>query len=220
MISKESQNYAQFSIDQPAYYRIRIKRELEEHWSDRMGGMQIRGQTQGDGSIVTTLEGQLVDQAALFGVLVALYNMRLPLISVECLDINRDDKNLLIKVRVEQKADYLKFIVTGMQSSLQTPDPFETILNSCKLAGLNRALVDYRNLEGGNWDDPETGYAQGVGQFYQEYLDAGGLPLRISVVGKGEMIEAWKQSEKIVRGYGLEALVTGDYEEAIAWLNS
>ena len=93
---------------------------------------------------MTTLEGQLVDQAALFGVLVALYNMRLPLISVECLDTKREDESSLMKVRLEQKANYLEFIVTGVEDALQTPEPLETVLNSCKLAGLSRALVDYR----------------------------------------------------------------------------
>jgi hypothetical protein len=220
MTIMESKNSSQISIDQPAQYRICVTGELEGRWSDRLGGMQIRGQTQGDGSIVTTLEGKLVDQAALFGVLVALYNMRLPLISVECLDTNREDESSLVKVKIEQKVNYLEFIFTGVQNAIQTPEPLETVLNSCKLAGLYRVLVDYRGLTGGNRGDPEAGYAQGVGRLYQEYLATGDLPLRIAVVGKEEMIEAWKQSEEIVRGYGLEALVTGDYEEAIAWLNS
>jgi len=220
MTSKENKSYARLSIDQPAPYRIRIQGELEEHWSDRMGGMQISSQTQGDGSIVTTLEGQLIDQAALFGVLVALYNLRLPLISVECLETNQEDESPLMKVRVEQRADYLEFIITGLQNDLQTPKPLETVLNSCELAGLSRALVDYRGLTGLVWDDPETGYAQGVGQLYREYLGEGGTPVKIALIGKEDVIEAWKLSEEIVRGYGLELLVTGDYEEAIAWLSS
>ena len=220
MTNIESQDYARLSIDRPATYRIRIKGDLEKRWSDRMGGMRISQHTQDDASIVTSLEGQLVDQAALFGVLVALYNMRLPLISVECLDTTREDGNPLMKVRVEQKANYLEFIVTGVQNDVQTPEPLETVLNSCQLAGLDRVLVDFRGLTGGNRDDPEIGYAQGVGQRYQEYLVVGGSPLRIAVVGKEEMIEAWKQSEEIVRGYDLDAFVTSDYEEAIAWLRS
>ena len=220
MTSRESLNYAQLSIDQPAPYRIRIKGELAEHFSDRMGGMQISQQTQEDGSSMSTLEGELLDQAALFGVLVALYNLHHPLISVECLDINLEDESPLIKVRIEQKVGYLEFIVTGVQNDIQITDPLETILNSCKLAGLNQALVDFRGLTGGNPDDPEIGYAQGVGQRYQEYLAEGESPLRIAVVGKEEMTQAWRQSEELVRDHGLEAFVTSDYDEAVAWLRS
>ena len=220
MTSRESLNYAQLSIDQPAPYRIRIKGKLAEHFSDRMGGMQISHQTQEDGSSMSTLEGELLDQAALFGVLVALYNLHHPLISVECLDINREDEGPLTKVKVEQKVDYLEFILTGTIAALQAPEPLETVFNSCKLAGLFQILVDYRGLSMGDEEEQGDEYSHGVGQRYEEYLAVGGSPIRIALVGKEDVIETWKQNEEIVRGYGLEAFVTGDYEEAIAWLHS
>jgi len=220
MKNKENKTYARLSIDQEALYRIRIHGELEEQLSDRMGGMQINQQMQEDGSIVTILEGQLLDQAALFGVLVALYNLRLPLISVECLEPDQEDEDSLMKVKVEQRVDFIEFIVSGIQRDLPTPEPLETVLNSCKLAGLYRVLVDFRGLEGGDRENPETGYAKGVGQGYQDYLDAGGTPIKVAVVGKEEMIEAWKKSEKIVQDLGLDAFVTSDYEDAINWLRS
>jgi len=220
MTDKESPNYAQLSIDQPAQYRIRIKGELERQWSDRMGGVQIRQQTQDDGSILTCLEGKLVDQAALFGVLVTLYNLRLPLISVECLETDREGETSLIKVKIEQKADYLEFILTGIVDDLQAPEPLETVLNSCKLAGLYRVLVDYRGLSMVNEEELGVEYAQGVGQRYQEYLATGDSPLRIALIGREDMIEKWKSNEEIARGYGLEVFITSNYEEAIAWLKN
>jgi hypothetical protein len=39
---------------------------------------------------VTTLEGYLRDQAALFGVLNTLYELHLPVLSVECLEKTMD----------------------------------------------------------------------------------------------------------------------------------
>ena len=77
----------QLSVDRPATYRICVKGNLAAYWSDRMEGLQIDRQVQADGSMVTTLQGQLRDQAALSGVLTTLYDMRLPLISVECLGV-------------------------------------------------------------------------------------------------------------------------------------
>jgi hypothetical protein len=220
MTGKENQNYTPLSIDQPTLYRIRVHGELEERWSGRMGGMQIHWQTQRDGSIMTILKGQLLDQAALFGVLMLLYNLRLPLISVEALKAAREDEHSLMDVRVEHKSDRLEFTVTGLQQALPTPEPIETVLNSCELAGVYRVLVDFRGLTGGDTDDPETGYARGVGQVYEKYLAAGGSPVKFAVVGKEKMIQAWKQSEELAREYGLEVFVTSDYEEAIAWLKS
>lgn len=75
-------------LDKSATYRIRVVGHLNSSWSDRLGGMTITQENQNKNHAGTTLHGQLPDQAALFGVLVALYDMHLPLISVECLDAN------------------------------------------------------------------------------------------------------------------------------------
>ena len=73
-------------ITTPATYRIRVQGILDESWSDRLGGMTITTATQADGAPVSTLTDCLQDQAALFGVLNTLYDLHLPLLSVEYLD--------------------------------------------------------------------------------------------------------------------------------------
>lgn len=218
MTNKESTKYDRLSIDQPAQYRIRIRGKLERHMSDRLSGMRISHQTQEDGPLVSTLEGQLVDQAALFGVLVALYNLRLPLLSVEYTENDKDECTPLIKVRIEQKTDYLEFIVTGEEAAIQEPEPLETVLNSCELAGIYRVLIDYRGLTGENGEYSGVEYTHGTGHLYQEYLASGDTPLKIAVVGREEAVRKWKQNEKIARDYGMEAFVSSDYEKAVAWL--
>ena len=72
-------------------YQIRIRGYLDESWSDRLAGMTITFFEEDTGIKITTLCGDLLDQAALFGVLNALYDMRLPLLSVERLDVSRYD---------------------------------------------------------------------------------------------------------------------------------
>ena len=67
----------------PATYRIRVKGHLEDSWSDRLGGMTIEVSKHSEDARETTLVGRLADQAALFGVLNALYGLHLPLLSVE-----------------------------------------------------------------------------------------------------------------------------------------
>ena len=67
----------------PASYCIEVEGGLGESWSDRLGGMRISTFTHGDQFTVTSLVGQLRDQAALLGVLNCLYEMRLPIIRVE-----------------------------------------------------------------------------------------------------------------------------------------
>jgi len=78
-----------------AEYKISVVGFLDENMSERLGGLTIlntKPDQRADTPIVT-LTGNLTDQAALFGVLNALYNMRMPLLSVEYLGNKRKDKN-------------------------------------------------------------------------------------------------------------------------------
>ena len=73
-----------------AEYRITVIGSLDESWSARLGGLDISNTepVQGREKSLVTLTGKITDQAALFGVLNALYNMRLPLVAVECLNVD------------------------------------------------------------------------------------------------------------------------------------
>ena len=70
----------------PVTYQIRVQGLLNQSWSDRLGGMTIDVTGEDSDAPVTTLSGRLLDQAALCGVLNTLYDLRLPLLSVECKD--------------------------------------------------------------------------------------------------------------------------------------
>ena len=66
-------------------YRIRVEGRVDETWSSRLGGLRIEG---AQGSMespahITTLEGTLPDRASLLGVLNALHDLNLELVSVE-----------------------------------------------------------------------------------------------------------------------------------------
>lgn len=77
--------HKELRLDMPATYQIRVQGYLPESWSDRLGGMMVIPSGQAaDEAPETTLTGCLLDQAALFGVLNALYDLHLPLLSVEC----------------------------------------------------------------------------------------------------------------------------------------
>ena len=74
-------------FDLPAIYRIRIKGYLDDSWSDRLGGMEIKVIEQAEDVPETILVGWLPDQAALCGVLNALYDLNLALLSVELVGV-------------------------------------------------------------------------------------------------------------------------------------
>jgi len=82
----QSAEWNGLKLETPARYRIRSQGRLDTSWSDRLGGMSITQVAPENKPPVTTLVGHLPDQAALAGVLNALYNLHLPLLSVENLD--------------------------------------------------------------------------------------------------------------------------------------
>ena len=75
-----------FEVKTPSNYKIRVQGRLDAKYSDELGGMTITSASDGENLPVTTLVGHLVDQAALSGVLNTLYELHLPLLSVENLD--------------------------------------------------------------------------------------------------------------------------------------
>ena len=72
------------TIGSPATYHIQVVGQLDKNWSHRLGGLKISSTHVEDQRVITSLHGKLIDQAALFGVLMTLYDLRLPLLSVEC----------------------------------------------------------------------------------------------------------------------------------------
>ena len=71
-------------FDRPATYQISVQGRIDPDWSDRLSGMTIRLIAEEARPPVTTLDGELSDQAALLGVLNSLYELHLPVLSVVC----------------------------------------------------------------------------------------------------------------------------------------
>jgi hypothetical protein len=78
------ERWPQLQSGKPATYRISVEGALDEKWSSRLGGMQIVTQERESQKPVTTLSGEVPDQAALVGVLNALYELHLNILYVNC----------------------------------------------------------------------------------------------------------------------------------------
>lgn len=59
-------------------YRIRLKEKLDQRWSAWLGGLMVTHEANGE----TLLTGEVVDQAALHGLLSKVRDLQLTLISV------------------------------------------------------------------------------------------------------------------------------------------
>ena len=69
-----------------ATYQIIVQGTIGPSWTSRLAGMNITERRSENGEVETVLVGRLADQAALSGVLDRLYELRLPVVSVDCLD--------------------------------------------------------------------------------------------------------------------------------------
>ena len=70
-------------FDGTATYRIDVQGRIPPRWCERLEGMAITEYAPQAGPIVSTLLGELSDQAALAGVLNTLYELHLPVLSVQ-----------------------------------------------------------------------------------------------------------------------------------------
>ena len=74
-----------FPYDNPGVYAIHIAGRIESSWVDCLGGLMVRYEEDSSGASISVLKGSLPDQAALLGILTALYNARFPLLFVRYL---------------------------------------------------------------------------------------------------------------------------------------
>ena len=81
---QKSTNMVDFLL--PASFRIEVSGFLDEKISDYLGEFTIRNKTLKNKTTTSCLTGEVLDQAALIGILNLLYDLRFPILSVEILD--------------------------------------------------------------------------------------------------------------------------------------
>ena len=70
------------TLDSAVTYQICIEGLLDRSWSDNVGDVSIRVQSEPNEPVVTVITGEFQDQAALTGALMQLYDLGFPLLSV------------------------------------------------------------------------------------------------------------------------------------------
>ncbi len=77
-------------MDEPAHYEIRVAEKFDERLAAWFGGVKIVNTAEFDGTI---LQGEMIDQAALFGVLGKVRDLGLTLIVVQRLTPLEKNRN-------------------------------------------------------------------------------------------------------------------------------
>ncbi len=74
-------NPKHLGMDAPATYLVRVEGSITARWGDWFSGLTITLHEE-EGSVTSTLHGELADQAALQGLLQKLYSLGFPLLEV------------------------------------------------------------------------------------------------------------------------------------------
>jgi hypothetical protein len=74
-----------YTFFSPAKFRIEVKGKINKDLSDLLGALEISYSRPDAKIYVSRLEGEIIDQAALVGILNTLYEMRFPIISIKVL---------------------------------------------------------------------------------------------------------------------------------------
>lgn len=70
-----------------AIYRIAVRGKLDAGLARHLDGLNLSEECSDDSTPVSILVGRFVDQTALAGILHSLYELHLPLVSVECVRV-------------------------------------------------------------------------------------------------------------------------------------
>lgn len=76
----------------PAVYQIVVQGVIATEWSERLGCLTVGTTRYCNGKPRTTLSGRLHDQAELNGVLATLYGLHLPILRVEAVVEEADNR--------------------------------------------------------------------------------------------------------------------------------
>ena len=78
-----SKPLGRLTLETPADYQIKVQGWLDDSWSNHFSGLDIDILVPDDKNPITVLSGQVIDQAALVGIINNLYELHLPILSVK-----------------------------------------------------------------------------------------------------------------------------------------
>lgn len=124
---------------------------------------------------------------------------------------------MVLKIEDIHHNDYLEFIVTGSHDLNDAIDKFAHILDIAKLTGLNRVLIDYRQLTYSAGGTEKALYAFGTEAQYLKYLKSGGQELQIAYLAPTvNTYEPGAEIGKKIQSVQFELF--DNLDEALEWL--
>jgi hypothetical protein len=128
------------------------------------------------------------------------------------------EKVMAMDIKTIQHEEYLEFVVIGSHDLNEAIDMFSYILATCKLTGLNKVLIDYRELIYPVGGFEKGLYAVGTEDKYIKYLETGGHKLQIAYLAPIKM--SYEPGAEIGRKVeSVQFELFDKLNKALEWLN-
>ena len=194
-------------IAQAATYRILVEETIDPIWLESLGGLEVTEQRQPDGRNVTQLEGRLVDQSALQGVIDTLFMLGMRLILVERLPADSTRSGGYWQ-HPEMAMNYGKEQLTAATQHLR---PERGNLASDLIAGLTFAVVNVPQAMG-------HALLAAVNPVYGIYTLMVAVPIGALFTGSVFMNVSTTSALSVAAGAGLVGVPASQRMEALAVL--
>ena len=113
--------------------------------------------------------------------------------------------------------DYFEVTVNGSYDLNDAIYAFSHVLKECHRTGLNKLLIDFRELGGAESATLKGLYAFGIEEQYLKYLDSGGHKLQIAYVAP--IVTTFEPGKEIVEQRKLPFKLFDNLNEALNWLD-
>ena len=123
---------------------------------------------------------------------------------------------MAVDVSMTQHSDYLEFVVTGSYDLNDAINKFSYVLEACRHTGLNKVLIDYRELQREDSATLKGLYAYGIENHYMKHLEAGGHEIQIAYVG--QVVMTWEPGMEVAQKRKLPFKLFNNLNEALEWL--
>ena len=121
-------------------------------------------------------------------------------------------------VEVIQHKEYVEAIVSGEFDLQDAVDKFQVIIITCKIAGLSKVLIDFRELEGDILALQKIICSFQVIEQVKLYFESKSSDIQLAYLGKAPQVSSYKPGLEIAKMEGIQAIVTVDINEAYEWL--
>lgn len=123
---------------------------------------------------------------------------------------------MAIEIQIIQHSGFLEIIVTGSFDLNDALYKFPHVLDVCRLTGLEKVLIDYRELEGGGGGTEKSLYAFGIVDHYKKYLKQGGSELQFAYLAP--TITSYEPGAEIGQQSEFPMKLFDKHNDALEWL--